>query len=180
MSRGPIWPGSDSCLWYFCIGSKTSKTVAMYKIYGVFSCLHAVNVHVSRHGSEPQNLMTSYGAWALYELKVWRQLEITVHPWWIMVSCLIHTEFLFLRLFCLAACQLLWLGTNAYEISLGHLSLSLEKQKTVCWVKGNDCSEVGHDCLQSPPPPLSTVQRSFQGAVPDKRWFSGAGSLCDS
>ena len=52
-----------------------------------------------------------------------------------------------------------------YEISPGHLSV--KEQNTVCWSKGNDCSEAEHDHLQAPIP-WEQCSSHFREAVPDK------------
>ena len=160
--------------------SKIFKTVALYKICGVFSHLHAINMYVSWLGSEPRKLMTSYDAWALYELRVWSQLEITVYLCRIVVSCLIHNVSVLMAnlLGKITLCQLLWLARKVYEILPGHLSL--EKQNTVCWSKGNDCSVVGLFAGAVLWAQCNAHFLWWGRVVPYKRWSSGTGSLCDS
>ena len=51
--------------------------------------------------------------------------------------------------------------TNDWCIMISPLATSLLRSRTVCWGKGKDCSEAGHDYLQAPVP-LRTVQWPFQ------------------
>ena len=102
---------------------------------------------------------TSIDTWALFELRVWCQLKVIVHPRRNVVYCLICKEFLLLWLFCYHSVSHFDLGDKTLMIS--PLATSLLRSRTVLWGKGKDCSEAEHDNLQALVR-LRTVQRPFQ------------------
>ena len=95
---------------------------------------------------------------SIFELRVWRQLVVIVHPQRNMVYCLICNEFLLLWLFCYHSVSHFDLGE---KFMISPLATPLLRSRTVCWGKGKDCSEAEHDYLQALVP-LRTVQRPFQ------------------
>ena len=105
----------------------------------------------------PKHLRETH-SWALFELRVWRQLEVIVHPQRNVFYCLICNEFLLLWLFCYHSVSHFDLGE---KFMISPLATSLLRSRTVCWGKGKDCSEAEHDYLQALVP-LRTVQRPFQ------------------
>ena len=129
-----------------------------YKIFGVFFPLHAVIADFSKWKRTTKINDTSIDTGALFELRVWCQLEVIVHLQRNVVYCLICNEFLLLWLFCYHSVSHFDLGA---KFMISPLTTSLLRSRTVCWGKGKDCSEAEHDNLQAPIP-LRTVQQPFQ------------------
>ena len=141
----------------------------LYKILGLFFPLHAVIAAFSKWKQTTKTNDTSIDTGVLFELRVWGQLEVILHPQRNVVYCLICNEFLLLWLFCYHSVSHFVLGA---KFMISPLATSLLRSRTVCWGKGKDCSEAVPWLFAGTHPPENSA-----AAISVRRFLTRGGHL---